>query len=72
MNNKEIFEEFYNDHCKVLDEIRGFIIEKNASIMSVALSIGITSMTLAKMLKNNRRTSFSTWSKTRKFLAEKD
>lgn len=68
MNRKKLFEEYYDDHWKVLDELRGYMIDKEDSVNSIAIRINISSMTLSRILRKNNRMVFSTWCKIKKFL----
>lgn len=68
MNSKELFNEYFDNRGKVLDDLMGYIFERKLTINSISSSIGISPVTLTRILRQNKNMVFSTWCKIKGFL----
>ncbi len=72
IEDKELFKEYFNDHWKVLDELRSCMMSGEDSINGTAADINITPPTLTRLLQNGHHMNFSTWCKIKKFVTSID
>lgn len=68
---KILFDEFYQDQRRVVEQLGEYIIASGVTINKISREMDITSPTLDRILKGNNRMFLSTWCKLKRFMADK-
>lgn len=67
----KLFQEYYDDHEKVLDQVAVYVMKSGRAVTDIAHEIGISHVTLRRLIEGTNKPFLSTWCKLKKFMADK-